>query len=164
MARSAVKLGLIADKTARKTTFRKRKAGLLKKLNELQILCAVDVCAFISSNFDSKPEIWPSVRDARGMIDRLKNTPTMKRNTGEIDQETYLKRRVKKLEEDLKRQKMKNQRLRMLSLVNKCLAESDLENSSSNRAEEMKVLLDDVILIIKEIEKTASSCSVRSDF
>lgn len=47
MVRSIVKYEFIADERQRKQTFRKRKASLLKKLNELKTLRDIDACAII---------------------------------------------------------------------------------------------------------------------
>ncbi|GAB4861458.1 hypothetical protein Ancab_036660 [Ancistrocladus abbreviatus] len=150
MTRSAVKLQFIANEAARKASFRKRKAGLLKKLKELHILCGIDVCALIFSEYDSKAEVWPSEKEACCVIDRLNRTPAAKRNNGALDRETFLRRSIQKTEEKLKRQKMMNQKLRMQNLVKQFSAGQI--PALPDTVEELNVLLDDVALIIKELE------------
>lgn len=44
MTRPAVKYQFLLDSRARKVTLKNRKAGLIKKMNELKILCDVVAC------------------------------------------------------------------------------------------------------------------------
>ncbi|PON42151.1 MADS-box transcription factor [Trema orientale] len=48
MGRGKLKLELIANEKSRKTTFQKRKNGIMKKAFEFSILCDTDICVFIS--------------------------------------------------------------------------------------------------------------------
>ena len=47
MTRPAVKYQFLLDSRARKVTLKNRKAGLIKKMNELKILCGVVACLVI---------------------------------------------------------------------------------------------------------------------
>jgi hypothetical protein len=49
MGRGKVELKRIEDKSSRQVTFSKRRSGLMKKAQELSILCDVDVALFIFS-------------------------------------------------------------------------------------------------------------------
>jgi hypothetical protein len=52
MSRGKISMELIQNEKSRKLTFQKRKNGLLKKVNELSILCDVDVlCNSLCSQF-----------------------------------------------------------------------------------------------------------------
>ncbi|EXC20535.1 MADS-box transcription factor PHERES 1 [Morus notabilis] len=74
MGRGKLKLEFIRNEKVRKTTFLKRKKGILKKANEFSILCGIDICLFISGpkldgdigNNNSRPspefETWPPER------------------------------------------------------------------------------------------------------
>lgn len=70
MGRGKLTLEFIANWKTRKTTFQKRKNGLLKKASEFSILCGTDICLFISgpkldSNEPPSPaelETWPPER------------------------------------------------------------------------------------------------------
>uniref|UniRef100_A0A7N0URQ7 MADS-box domain-containing protein n=1 Tax=Kalanchoe fedtschenkoi TaxID=63787 RepID=A0A7N0URQ7_KALFE len=55
MGRGKVELKRIEDKSSRQVTFSKRKSGLMKKANELSVLCDVDVAVFI---FSSKGKMY----------------------------------------------------------------------------------------------------------
>ncbi|CAH8259504.1 unnamed protein product [Arabidopsis lyrata] len=60
MTRKKVKVAYISNNSSRKATFKKRKKGLMKKVNELSTLCGINACAIIYSPYDSNPEVWPS--------------------------------------------------------------------------------------------------------
>ncbi|KAI8531073.1 hypothetical protein RHMOL_Rhmol11G0109300 [Rhododendron molle] len=55
-----VKFEFIANECVRRQTFRKRRAGLMKKVSELRTLCGVDACAVIYSTPDAQPDVCPS--------------------------------------------------------------------------------------------------------
>lgn len=90
MTRSKVKLELIANESARKTTFRKRKKGLLKKMEELTTLCGVDACAILSSPFEPNAEVWPSPAGARKVLSRFMSLPEEVQSKRMLNQEAYL--------------------------------------------------------------------------
>ncbi|XP_062103660.1 uncharacterized protein LOC133814755 [Humulus lupulus] len=48
MGRGKLKLELIPDEKSRKTTFIKRKKGIMKKAYEFSVLCDVDICLLVS--------------------------------------------------------------------------------------------------------------------
>jgi hypothetical protein len=50
MGRGKVQLKRIEDKISRQVTFSKRKSGLMKKANELAVLCDVEVALLIFSD------------------------------------------------------------------------------------------------------------------
>ncbi|KAG5524841.1 hypothetical protein RHGRI_031494 [Rhododendron griersonianum] len=55
-----VKFEFIANESVRRQTFRKRRAGLMKKVSELRTLCGVDACAVIYGTPDAQPDVCPS--------------------------------------------------------------------------------------------------------
>lgn len=60
MTRKRIKHEEIANEDRRNVTFRKRRDGLLKKANELSILCGVDVGIVIHRKEQSNAVLWPS--------------------------------------------------------------------------------------------------------
>ncbi|XP_049380712.1 agamous-like MADS-box protein AGL103 [Solanum stenotomum] len=59
MGRSKIKIELIQDHKKRKSTLVNRKAGLVKKISELSILCDIKACMIIyEGNYNHK--IWPN--------------------------------------------------------------------------------------------------------
>lgn len=74
MTRKKVTLAYIANDSARKATFKKRKKGLIKKVSELSTLCGIEACAVIYSPYDTEPEVWPSVVGAHRAIARFRSS------------------------------------------------------------------------------------------
>ncbi|KAL1317883.1 hypothetical protein AAHE18_15G165200 [Arachis hypogaea] len=106
MGRGRLSMELIQKEKARKTTFVKRKNGLMKKVDEFSTLCGVDVCLIIyGPNFDgqrpTKPETWPQDTDqVRRIIQKYHNT-TSDRPPRIYDVEKYYRDRVKKVEGEI---------------------------------------------------------------
>ncbi|XP_010240843.1 PREDICTED: agamous-like MADS-box protein AGL80 [Nelumbo nucifera] len=121
MARKKVKLALIANETARKATFKKRKKGLMKKVSELSTLCGVSACAIIYSPYDSQPDVWPSPPEAQRVIARFKSLPEMEQSKKMMNQEAFLRQRISKVKEQLKRQEKENRDLEITQLMNQAL-------------------------------------------
>ncbi|KAJ4706292.1 agamous-like MADS-box protein AGL80 [Melia azedarach] len=108
MTRKKVKLAYIPSDSARKATFKKRKKGLMKKVSELSTLCGIEACAIIFSPFDGEPEIWPSPVSVRHMLSQFKNMPKMEQSKKMVNQDSFLKQRIARANEQLKRQRKDN--------------------------------------------------------
>ncbi|QCD91395.1 Transcription factor [Vigna unguiculata] len=68
MARKKLDLTYIINDSKRKTTLKKRKHGLIKKMNEITTLCGIEACAIIYSPNDPQPEVWPSEPEVQRKI------------------------------------------------------------------------------------------------
>ncbi|VVA31257.1 PREDICTED: agamous MADS-box [Prunus dulcis] len=113
MTRKKVKLAWITNDSARKTSFRKRKEGLLKKLSELSILCDVSGFAIIYGPDDKEPVVWPSRPIAEELLARFQRIPEVDRCKKMMNQETYLDDRLAKLKEQLTKTHRKNKEMEM---------------------------------------------------
>lgn len=102
-----MKLAFISDDSARKATYKKRKKGIIKKVSELTILCGIPACAIISNPFDSKIEVWPNLEEAKHVIERYQNS-SVKDETKNVNQESFLLQRISKAREHLQKQKHDN--------------------------------------------------------
>lgn len=80
MTRKKVKLAYIANDSARKATYKKRKRGLMKKVSELSTLCGIEACAIIFSPYDSQPELWPSPIGVQRVLSQFKKMPEMEQS------------------------------------------------------------------------------------
>ncbi|KAK1312350.1 Agamous-like MADS-box protein AGL80 [Acorus calamus] len=121
MARKKVKLALIANDSARKATFNKRKKGLIKKVSELSVLCGVSACAVVYGPYEARPIVWPSAQDAQRVLARLKSLPEMEQNKKMMNQEAFLRQRVAKLREQVKRQERENREEELKELMRRCV-------------------------------------------
>ncbi|ESQ28843.1 hypothetical protein EUTSA_v10019481mg, partial [Eutrema salsugineum] len=106
-----VKLAFIANDSSRKKTFKKRKKRLLKKVKELSTFCGISACAIIYSSYDSNPEVWPS----NSGMDQHKKI---------VDHETFLRQRIAKASEHLKRHGKDNMEQKMIEVMLQCLVGS----------------------------------------
>ncbi|ESQ29443.1 hypothetical protein EUTSA_v10023873mg [Eutrema salsugineum] len=121
MTRKKVKLAYIANDSSRKATFKKRKKGLLKKVNELSTLCGITACAIIYSPYDSNPEVWPSNSGVQRVVSDFQTLPEMDQHKKMVDQESFLKQRIAKASEHLKKQKKDNREIEMTEIMFQCL-------------------------------------------
>ncbi|KAL9257291.1 Agamous-like MADS-box protein AGL80-like protein [Drosera capensis] len=123
-----VTLAFIKDRNARRSTYRKRKSGLLKKISEITTLCGVEACAIISSPFDAKPEIWPNSDKALQVIERYRMVPEMEKDKRTFDQEQFLGQRVAKLTKKLDKQLRDSYENELFEVMNRCLAGAPFQN------------------------------------
>lgn len=100
--RKKVFYGYIHNDTARKASLKKRKHGLLKKVQELSILCGVKACVIVYPPKEEEPVFWPSQIEVEQMLRKFEAIPYIEKSGKKIEQETYLKERVKKLEAQMK--------------------------------------------------------------
>ncbi|CAF2141462.1 agamous-like MADS-box protein AGL80 [Brassica rapa] len=121
MTRKKVKLAFIANDSSRKATYKKRKKGLMKKVNELSTLCGINACAIIYSPYDSNPEVWPSNSGVQRIISEFRTLPEMDQNKKMVDQETFLRQRIAKASDNLKKQRKDNLEMEMTEVMFQCL-------------------------------------------
>ncbi|KAK9683941.1 hypothetical protein RND81_10G176600 [Saponaria officinalis] len=128
MTRKKVKLAFITNDSARKATYKKRKRGLLKKMEELTTLCDVKACAVLYSPYESKPVVWPNPSGARDVISSFKRLPEMEKVKKMVSQEEFLRQRVVKAHEQLKRQQKENREKEMTQVMYQCLSGKTIQN------------------------------------
>lgn len=83
MGRERLKMELIANERARKTTFLKRRKGIVKKAYEFSTLCELDLCMIIygPKQTDRPPELhtWPeNPNEVNRIINRYKDSTMLK--------------------------------------------------------------------------------------
>ncbi|KAE8038493.1 hypothetical protein FH972_010997 [Carpinus fangiana] len=150
MTRKKVKLAYITNDSARKATFKKRKKGLLKKVGELSTLCGIETCAIIYSPYEAQPEVWPSLMGAQRAIARLKMMPEADQSKKMVNQESFLRQRITKAQEQLKKQQRENREKEMTQVMYRGLVGEGLENLSIVDLNDMGWLIDKNIAEIEE--------------
>ncbi|PON69574.1 MADS-box transcription factor [Parasponia andersonii] len=117
MTRKKVKLAYISNDSARKATFKKRKKGMMKKVSELSTLCDIDACAIIYSPYDTQPEVFPSVAGVHRVLAKFRRMPEMEQSKKMVNQEGFLRQRISKAGEQLKKQRKENREKEMTRVM-----------------------------------------------
>ncbi|XP_021752519.1 agamous-like MADS-box protein AGL80 [Chenopodium quinoa] len=118
MSRKNVKLSIIKDVASRKSSLTNRSHGLLKKTEEMSVLCDVDACAIIYGKDDQVPLVWPSSEtEVRRIINNYKSMSHVGQSERQLDQQSLLKQTVQKNEEKLARIQSKNRELQMENII-----------------------------------------------
>ncbi|XP_072996737.1 agamous-like MADS-box protein AGL80 [Typha latifolia] len=151
MARKRVKLAWIMNDSTRRTTLKKRKKSLMKKVREISILCGVQACAVVYSPHDSQPEVWPTPPDvAKRILKRFKSKPEFEQTRKMMNQETFLRERVAKMTVQLHRLARDNREAEIRALVLEGLAGRGFEGVGLEDATSVMWLIESKL---KEIEK-----------
>ncbi|KAL5715843.1 hypothetical protein ACHQM5_017610 [Ranunculus cassubicifolius] len=117
MARKKVTLAWISNDSARRATFKKRKKGLMKKVSELSTLCGVEACAIVYGPYEPQPEVWPSKEDADRILKQFKSMTPMEQSKKMMNQETFVRQRLMKAKEQLKKQQRENRECEITQLM-----------------------------------------------
>ncbi|KAI8026293.1 Agamous-like MADS-box protein AGL80 [Camellia lanceoleosa] len=155
MTRKKVKLAFITNDSARKATFKKRKKGLMKKVSELSILCGIDTCAIISSPYESQPEVWPNTLGVQRVLHaKFKRMPEMEQSKKMVNQESFIRQRIVKANEHLKKQHKDNREKEMTEVMYQCLTGRGLQNLVIEDLHDLGWLIDQKL---EEIDKKTES-------
>ncbi|XP_031103982.1 agamous-like MADS-box protein AGL80 [Ipomoea triloba] len=128
MTRKKVKLAFITNDSARKATLKKRKKGLMKKVSELSTLCGIDACAIIYSPYENQPEVWPSTAGAQRVVAQFKRMPEMEQSKKMVNQEGFIRQRIAKASEQLKKQHKENREKEITEVMFQCLTGKGLHS------------------------------------
>ncbi|XP_043725970.1 agamous-like MADS-box protein AGL80 [Telopea speciosissima] len=151
MARKKVKLVFIQNDSARRATFKKRRRGIMKKVRELSTLCGVSACAIVYGPYESEPEVWPSLPEAKRVVSRFKSLPDMEQCKKMMNQEEFLMQRIAKLREQLKKQVKENQEKENTKLLFQCMSgEKDLNDLTLENLGDLVWLVDGRMKAIRD--------------
>ncbi|XP_019096769.1 PREDICTED: floral homeotic protein PMADS 1-like [Camelina sativa] len=109
MARKKIKLAWIENDNSRVIRSKKRREGLLKKIEEVTILCDVKACIIMFSPEEDYPMVWPSLKQVRDLLDDFFALPEIEKKKKETSLQSYLKEKTKKVHEQLMKTHKKNQ-------------------------------------------------------
>ncbi|XP_065857448.1 agamous-like MADS-box protein AGL80 [Euphorbia lathyris] len=123
MTRKKTKIAWIANDTARKASLKKRRMGLCKKVQELTTLCGIKAFVIIYSPDEAEPIIWPSRSEVEEMMAKFQSIPEFLRFKKMMSQDSYLKKRVLKIQELTKKDSKKNAEVELSFLMNKLKAQ-----------------------------------------
>ncbi|XP_027337505.1 agamous-like MADS-box protein AGL80 [Abrus precatorius] len=151
MTRKKVDLSYIANDSKRKATLKKRKNGLIKKIDEISTLCGIEACAIIYTPNDPQPEVWPSEWEVHRVLSKFKRVPELEQSKKMLNQESFLRQRIIKAQEQLKKQKSENRKKEMTQLMFEYLTAGKIfDNASMMDLNDLSCLIDQNL---KEIER-----------
>nr|XP_043616174.1 agamous-like MADS-box protein AGL80 [Erigeron canadensis] len=152
MTRSMVKYKFMEDASARNVTLKKRKASLLKKMDEVKTLCDVDACLVMYEKEGDPPVLWPSASEARRVVDKFDKSIIWGANS-RLDHIGFLKNNLTKMKKHLKKEKKKNLKNSML----KCLFDdNEFSEIKQEDLEGLHAFIDSEIQVIDEMIEKAS--------
>lgn len=99
-------------------------------MDELTTLCDVKACAILYSPYEARPVVWPGPSGARDVIASFKRLPEMEKVKKMVSQEEFLRQRVSKAHEQLKRQQKENREKEMTQIMYECLTGKSIQNMS----------------------------------
>lgn len=121
--RKKVKLEFIVNDGKRRISYEKRKKSLLKKVAELSILCGVEACAIVYSEFDSHPQIWPSPLEFARVVNKYRSVPEMGSTRKKLNQESYLNQRIHRAKKQLVKTRKNIREKEVNFIMFQCLGE-----------------------------------------
>ncbi|KAK7305526.1 hypothetical protein VNO77_43432 [Canavalia gladiata] len=131
MTRKKVDLTYITNDSKRKATLKKRKKGLIKKITEISTLCGIEACAIIYSPNDPQPEVWPNEWGVHNVLSKFKRVPELEQSKKMLNQESFLRQRIIKCQEQLKKQMNENRKKEMTHLMLQYLTVGKIFNNPS---------------------------------
>ncbi|MBA0752450.1 hypothetical protein Gogos_001287 [Gossypium gossypioides] len=145
MSRKKIKLAYITNDSARKTTYKKRSKGLVKKVRELTTLCGIEGFTVMNSpDFGSQVEVWPSLKDARRLLSEFKKLPLSKQNKKMVNQESFLEQSLAKATEQLRKLRKENRQKELKEVIFESLSGKGILQSLN------AMDLDEVDLLVKQ--------------
>ncbi|KAL5077058.1 hypothetical protein RYX36_016042 [Vicia faba] len=103
MSRKKVKIQYIINQSSRRATYNKRKSSLLKKVNEISILCGIEACVVVYGENNVEPEVWPTGPETQNVLHKFHSLSELERNKRAEDLEGYLKKSIEKSHEQLRK-------------------------------------------------------------
>ncbi|KAJ4822803.1 hypothetical protein Tsubulata_014046 [Turnera subulata] len=129
MTRKKVELAFITNDAARKATFKKRKKGLMKQMDELTTLCGIEACAIVHSPYEAEPDTWPSPAGVQNVLEQFRQMPGMDQSKKMVNLEGFLRQRISKADEKLKKQCKDNREKEVTHAMFQILAAGDHQSS-----------------------------------
>ncbi|GFZ00749.1 AGAMOUS-like 80 [Actinidia rufa] len=119
MATRKVKLAFMTKDATRKASLKKRKRGLIKKVDELSTLGDADACTTIFSPSENEPEVCPCPLDTQEVIMKFVACGGTKAKDGKPTK--FFRKSLIKAESQLRKQQRENHHKELINLMYGCL-------------------------------------------
>lgn len=140
----------IMNDTTRKASLKKRRVGLVKKVSQLTTLRGVNSFLIIYSPDDSESVAWPSCPMVLQLMTRFHNMPDIERCKKTMNQESYLRERIGKVQEQNKKHQKRCRELEMTHLMHKLYQDKGFDNFELSELHGLSWLVEEKM---KEIRK-----------
>ncbi|OIV91827.1 hypothetical protein TanjilG_17819 [Lupinus angustifolius] len=120
----------IVDESKRRATYRVRKVGMKKKLQEISTLCGIQACGIIYGPNETVPEVWPSHSEVQRVINRFYAMSEIDQKKNMLTQESFLKQNFRKVQDQLKKARDENKKKEMELLMFHCLGSGRIVHSA----------------------------------
>ncbi|KAL9237566.1 hypothetical protein vseg_012098 [Gypsophila vaccaria] len=167
MGRKKVKLQYIQNDTARKVTYNKRSKSLLKKTQEISVLCGIDTCTIIYSKYDQTPRMWPENRaDVVRIVRKYKDKIDIDSTKRKFNQEEFLKESKNKMLEKINRVEKKNTEMAMENTIVDLLTGKPVKQGRYTDIPVLKWVIEDKLrtiarqlMLVEEINNNAKNAT-----
>lgn len=120
-------MAFIVNNYERKNCYKKRKHSLMKKTEEISVLCGIEACAIVYSPYDAEPQIWPSKSRIQNVLERFRSFPEWLQIKNKVNQEIFISQRIAKAKEQMKRFMKDNKEDEMTIVMYQCLSARRVE-------------------------------------
>ncbi|GAB2272629.1 hypothetical protein Dimus_007451 [Dionaea muscipula] len=112
MTRKRIKLAWILNAGSRRITFKKRRLGLAKKMEELTTLCGIQGCLLIFNPDGEDMFVWPSCEKAKELLTKFESMPKLEQGKKMMNHAKYMQERNEKLHQDIAKYEKRNKEMK----------------------------------------------------
>ncbi|KAL2955871.1 hypothetical protein AAZX31_18G052200 [Glycine max] len=160
MTRKKVKLAFIGNDAARRATYKKRKKGMLKKVEELSTLCGIEACAIVYGHNDPEPEVWPSHWGVQRVVEKLRTMPELEQRKKMVNQEGFIGQKILKGNEKVMKLMKDNREKEITMFLFQCLNAGRIQPDNNMTTADLNVLSSLIDQNLKDISKRLETLSV----
>ncbi|GAU18651.1 hypothetical protein TSUD_124840 [Trifolium subterraneum] len=90
-------------------------------MDEISTLCGIQACAIVYGQNDPQPDMWPSPEGVNTVLSRFRRLPETEQTKRMQDQESFLREKIQKGQEQLNKLKNENRKKELTQLMFQCL-------------------------------------------
>ncbi|KAF7105285.1 hypothetical protein CFC21_106110 [Triticum aestivum] len=154
VARKAT-LQYIPHDSTRRNRFKKRLKGLMKKADELAVLCDAKTCVLVYEEGKAAPEVFPSQAEAVGIMNQFKSMPELVQCKEVMNQKGFISKRIDKLRAQVDKTHRECEDGKIRSLLHKTM-HGDLSGLVGLNIEELTKVGYKVDVLLKSISERMS--------